>query len=237
MTFDWISAQSLVLIAGGLHILGYLVIHQVALRLLLLAGTGVYIAYYMTVAATPLWEAVFMSVGMGLANLMGLAGLYWRRSKLAIPSRHRDLYDRFRDLPPGDFRELVQLARRERLDARHELTREHAPVDALYYVVSGQLEIEKQGERFTMPSGVFVGEVAYLTGRASSATTWLGEGAEILIWDPALLRRRSKRKARFKLALEAMISKDLALKVAFAVAPHRADWDHSKAVDSLARKV
>lgn len=237
MTLDWISPQNLVLVAGGLHILGYLVIHQVALRLLLLAGTGVYVAYYLTVAASPLWEAVFMSLGMGLANLMGLAGLYWRRSQLAVPARHRDLYEQFKDLPPGDFRELVHLAKREILETTQELTTENKPVDALYFVISGKLEIEKQGERFQMPPGVFVGEVAYLTGRKSSATTWLGAGAEVLIWDPVRLRRRSGRKARFKLALEAMISKDLALKVAYAVAPHREDWDHSEAVEALARNV
>lgn len=230
MTPDWLTPQTLVLIAGGLHVLGYLVIHQVALRLLLLSGTVVYILYYMSAAATPLWEAVYMSMAMGTANLIGLGGLLWRRSKLAIPAQHRDIYAYFRDLPPGDFRELLSLARRVTLDADRLLTAEHEPVPALYFVVSGQLRIEKQGEHFTMPPGVFVGEVAYLTGRASSATTWLSEGAEMLVWDPDTLRRRSARKARFKLALEAMISKDLALKVAFAVAPHREDWDHSEAV-------
>lgn len=236
MPLDWITPQSLVLVAGGLHILGYLVIHQVVLRLLLLAGTGVYIVYYMTAAATPLWAAIYMSLGMGAANLVGLAGLSWRISMLAIPRRHRDIYDRFKDLPPGDFRELVQLARREVLDTDSELTKENAPVTALYYIVSGKIEIEKQGERFEMPPGVFVGEVAYLTGRTSSATTRLAAGAEVLIWDPVRLRRRSTRKARFKLALEAMISKDLALKVAYAVAPHREGWDHSEAVKALAAK-
>ena len=230
MTPDWLMPQTLVLIAGGLHVLGYLVIHQVALRLLLLTGTVVYILYYMTAADTPLWEAVYMSLAMGAANLIGLAGLFWRRSKLSIPARHRDIYDHFRDLPPGDFRELLSLAKRVSLDAEALLTTEHEPVPALYFVVSGKLRIEKQGEQFTMPPGVFVGEVAYLTGRVSSATTWLSEGAEMLVWDPAKLRRRSARKARFKLALEAMISKDLALKVAFAVAPHREDWDHSEVV-------
>ena len=230
MGTDWITPQALVLFAGALHVLGYLVIHQVALRLLLLAGTAVYILYYFTAADTPLWAAIYMSLAMGLANLVGLASLYWGRSEWAIPARHRDIYDLFRDLPPGDFRELVTLARRVTLDEKATLTKEHAPVPALYFVVSGKLDIEKQGEHFTMPPGVFVGEVAYLTGRPSSATTYLSKGAEMLVWDPAQLRRRSERKARFKLALEAMISKDLALKVAFAVAPHRENWDHSEAV-------
>lgn len=70
-----------------------------------------------------------------------------------------------------------------------------------------------------MPAGVFVGEVAYVNNTASSATTWVDGDSELLIWDMAVLQRMSRRKARFKLALEAMLTKDLARKVAFSVAP------------------
>ena len=41
----------------------------------------------------------------------------------------------------------------------------------------------------------------------------------MLVWDVAALRRKAVRKARFRLALEAMVSRDLAHKVAYAVAP------------------
>ena len=46
----------------------------------------------------------------------------------------------------------------------------------------------------------------------------------MLEWEFATLRRRSARASRFKLALGAMISRDQAMKVAFAVAPRQADW-------------
>ena len=58
----------------------------------------------------------------------------------------------------------------------------------------------------------------------ASATSWVAAGAEIVEWNVADLRRHSARKPRFKLALEAMISKDLAAKVTYAVAPHSKEW-------------
>ena len=215
----WITPEFLVFLAGSAFVMGYLIINQVILRLFMLIGTSLYIGYYATVADTPLWEAIYTSLAMGLANLLGLTGLLARKSKLAIPAEHRDIYPQFDSLPPGDFRTLVKLARRHVTDAETTLAQEGAPVEKLYYILSGTIEAAKLGSRFTLPAGTFVGEVAYMTGQVSAATTVLAPGSEVLEWRVADLRHRSARSSRFKLALEAMISRDLAVKVSFAVAP------------------
>lgn len=222
MELPEIPPQVIILMAGFFFILGYLVINQKALRILLLTGTGFYLWYYFVAAERPLWEAIAMSSLMGCANLIGLAGLFLRDSRLIVPKRHRDIYQWFPDVPPGEFRALMKMADRRVVDTATVITREGQPVAGLWFVASGRIEIDKQGERFTMPAGVFVGEVAFLTGMAASATTTLSEGTEILAWDAAALRRRGKRKPRFLMALEAMISRDLAAKVALAVAPANA---------------
>ena len=71
-----------------------------------------------------------------------------------------------------------------------------------------------------MPEGLFIGEVALVTHRNSVATTTITKGAEILEWNFADLRRKSAKSQRFKLAVDAMITQDLAHKVAAGVAPH-----------------
>lgn len=189
------------------------------LRASLFLGSCLYMWYYFVAADTPLWDAIYMSSLMLVANVIGFIDLWLRRSVWIIPRAHRDLYARFDALPPGDFRDLVQLAHRERFSERQQVTTEGERLNRLYYVISGALEIEKQGERFRMPSGVFVGEVAFTIDMPSSASTWLSAGSEVLVWDVAALRRKAVRKARFRLALEAMVSRDLAHKVAYAVAP------------------
>lgn len=214
----------LILAAATSYFIGYLIINQVMLRLFILAGTLCYIGYYWTVADTPLWMAIWASVAIGSANLFGLWLLLMSRSRLSIPKQYRALYDsqpHFRDLPPGDFRVLITAARHVTLAERTVLMRENAWNTKLYYLLDGTVEAEKLGHAFDMPAGIFMGEVAYLLEQPASATIAVKPGATVLEWDFAELRKRSLRKPRFKLALEAMISRDLSRKVSLAVAPNQ----------------
>ncbi len=206
-------------IAGGFFVLGYLIINQVMLRVMVLIGTGFYVLYYATVGAAPLWDAIYASLIMGVANIIGLLGLLARRSPLAVPRAHRDIYPRFHDVPPGDFRTLMRLGQRYTVSERVRVTNESAPGRKLFYIIKGHAQAQKNGRRFTLPSHIFIGEVAFLTGRNSSATVWLEAGAEVIEWQSADLRAAAARRMRFKLALEAAISLDLAHKVAAAILP------------------
>ncbi|WP_306116664.1 MULTISPECIES: cyclic nucleotide-binding domain-containing protein [unclassified Roseovarius] len=214
-----LTPEVLVLLAGGTFVLGYLTINQVWLRIFVLAGTVLYIWYYATVADAPLWEAIYTSLAMGAANLFGLMSLYAQRSRMIVPAQHRDIYPQFGNLTPGDFRSLVRCADRFVTDTEIELATEGGETEHLYFLINGSARVQKLGAEFRLPSGTFVGEVAYLTGRRSAATTVLAEGSEVLRWRYSDLYRRSAKSSRFKLALEAMIAGDLATKVSFAVAP------------------
>ena len=214
-----LTPETLVLLAGGTFVLGYLTINQVLLRIFVLVGTVLYIWYYATVASSPLWEAIYTSLAMGAANLFGLMSLMAQRSRMIVPARHRDIYPQFGNLTPGDFRSLVQRADRFVTDADIELAQEGGASENLYFIINGSAKVRKLGAEFVLPSGTFVGEVAYLTGKKSAATTVLSAGSEVLRWRYDDLYRRSAKSSRFKLALEAMISGDLAAKVSLAVAP------------------
>lgn len=230
-----INPQALAYIAGGLFTLGYVIINQIVLRVLIGIGTLFYIWYYWVVADAPLWEAIVTSVIMGTANLIGLAQLLVGRSNWAIPRAHRDIYPMFKDIPPGDFRNVVLQADRITLPTGTEMTTEGEAVSQMYFVISGATEATKQGETFALPAGVFVGEVAYLTERKASATTRVTKEVEVLRWDVAKIKKRSRKQARFKLALDALISKDMALKVAFSVAPRRATWNPETETQGISR--
>lgn len=210
----------LVLAAAATFVLGYLIINQIALRVMLLIGTGLYIGYYAVVSDTPLWAAIWASAATGTANVIGLTSLLLRKSKWIIPKRDKDLYSSFSALPPGDFRQLMLMASRGRRAQGDILTTTGAKVTSLFYVVSGRVEIRKRGSVFHMHSGNFVGEVAFLTEEDASATTLMAEDGELLSWDVAQLRQRAARDVRFRLALDAVISLDLAHKVASAGSPN-----------------
>lgn len=214
------SPGALVYLAGTLYVLGLITINQIVLRLLLLSGTGIYILYYFTASSSPLWEAIYVSMMIGTANLIGLSSLLARKSRLAIPRAHADIYADFPPLPPGDFRGLMKLARRYRVDAERQVTTEGQAGTRLYYVISGATRVQKSDSEFILPPKFFLGEIAFLVGQHSSASTWLEPGAEVLEWRFDDLHRKCNRNTRFRLALEAAISVDLARKVARAVGPN-----------------
>lgn len=216
---DLSFSDFLVLAAAGMFVLGYLILNQIILRIMLLVGTALYIWYYAVVDSSPLWPAIWASMATGSANLIGLMSLLYRRSQFAIPRTSRDLYSQFSQLPPGDFRNLMLAANRVTRPAGHRLTTEDRPVETLYYVIDGSVEVDKNGNRFHLSKGTFIGEVGYLTGNPASASTHLAEDSELLEWGVASLKKRVARDPRFGLAMDTMISLDLAGKVARAGAP------------------
>lgn len=210
----------LISLAAGASGLGYLIINQMSLRVLMLIGSGFYIAYYATASAAPLYGAIFTSSALMLTNLIGMGALMSRRFKFSLPAKHKDIYDQFDVLNPGDFRMVMKQAERLTLDHDTKVTHEGATVAHLIYVVTGSMSAAKKGAQFAMPAGLFVGEVAYLLDRPSAATITLHAGSEILRWNLTDLRRKARRDPRFKLSIDAMLSHDLAQKVSHAVAAH-----------------
>ncbi|MEN0041309.1 MAG: hypothetical protein AAF764_08210, partial [Pseudomonadota bacterium] len=57
--------NSLAHAAAGFYALGLLTRNQILLRLLILFGTGFYIAYYYLAPSMPLWEAIIWSCILG----------------------------------------------------------------------------------------------------------------------------------------------------------------------------
>lgn len=214
-----LSAPVLITCAGVVQIFGYLLINQTYLRLTMLLSTTLYILYYFYAAPEPLWGAITISTLTLGAILIGLAALYARNASWSIPEEHKDLYPLFSELLPGDFRKVVRMARREILQETQVVTQQGTMPDALYYVTRGTFLVRKGDIAFDVPGPTFVGEVAYLMGTPSAATTTLPAGTEVLVWPRSALEQQTRKLPRVKLALDALISRDLATKVSFAVSP------------------
>lgn len=210
---------NLIYLAGGVQILGYLLINQTFLRLTMLCGTALYILYYYHVAETPLWGAILVSSLTIVTILIGLAALYARNASWSVPEEHKDIYPLFDELMPGDFRKVMRLATRETVQDARIVTEEGEAPNALFFVTKGTFYVEKGGVRFDVPGPTFIGEVAYLRNSVSAATTTLPAGVEVIAWSRATLQKHTRTSPRLKLALDALISRDLATKVSLAVAP------------------
>jgi len=177
--WDILTPSVLIALAGGLFTLGYLIINQMLLRIMILAGSLAYIAYYWTVADAPLWGAIYTTCIMMAANLIGMASLLLRNASFSIPRGFDDIYPSFAPLLPGDFRALMRLCKRKTFDKETTISREAAPQDSIYFIVHGLPRATKLGTTFQLAERIFVGEVAYLTGKGASATTIVPAGTEV----------------------------------------------------------
>jgi hypothetical protein len=216
---SFLTPSVMIMLAGGVQMLGYLFINQTYLRLTMLCSTSLYILYYFHASDTPLWGAITVS-GMTLITiLIGLAALYARNASFSVPEEHKDIYPLFDELLPGDFRKVMKSATREIVASERVVTQENHAPDNLIFVVKGTFLVQKGNARFNVPGPTFIGEVAYLGDTPSAATTTIPEGVEIVVWSRATLRRSIRASPRLKLALDALISRDLAKKVSLAVSP------------------
>lgn len=77
----------------------------------------------------------------------------------------------------------------------------------------GTISIVKAERRFTVASGVFIGEIAWLLGTPATATVEVSPGARYVEWDSAHLRSLLTRSPDLRIAFEGMLNRDLAGKL------------------------
>ena len=193
--------------------------NQVVLRLLFLVGGSCYISYYIYGFPDPLWGAVAASATIFTTTLIGLVSLLLGRSRALIPRELLNLYEQMGNMNPGEFRLLLKSGRRRKLLTEETLTEQGQKPEKLFFIEAGHLRAHKNGHVFTLPAGIFVGEVAFMTGAAASASVYAAADSEIVEWNAAALRKQTQRKDKLRLALDAQIAQDLAAKVARAVGP------------------
>lgn len=204
------------LIAGavGSYVLGFLFRDQIYTRFLVVVGSVLYIVYYGTVGPTPLWDAIIGSVLIGLSSAQGVMRLWFSRMTWVIPKDARHIFESMGQIEPGLFQRLYRAA--DRATARKDvvLTQQGQAVDRLWYLVDGALQVERVGQEPAMiRQPGFVGEIAWLTDGAATATVTAREGADMLSWPTKKLRGATRKSVRLELALDSLIAQDLARKL------------------------
>lgn len=206
--------DNIVHIAALFYLAGFLFRNQVLLRGLIIAGDVVYILYFWLAPATPLWGAIFWSSLFVAVNLWMIVMILAEQRHFALTEVERRLFDVLHDLTPGQFRQLLKLARQGRAEADMVVTREGQPLDQLYFVLTGKVMIEKAGRRALTEPEAFIGEIAFLLDRPATATVTLERGCYYFVWTSEDLKQAMAAKPALGSALTAAMNRNLAMKVA-----------------------
>ena len=208
------DTETLVTIAILGYVLGFLFKSQITLRMLVLVASLFYIAYYYYHPAEPLWGAIWGSVLIIVANLIGLARLLYSRLPIGIPADQWPIFKALEGLEPGEFRQLMGLGGMKFADHDVELTAENTEVDCLYFAITGNVIGDKGGHKFRMYAGEFIGEVSFMLGGMATATVSIEKGGVYYEWRKDRLRKVLESQPRLAQAFEALIGRDMAKKVA-----------------------
>lgn len=206
----------LVFTATALQALGFLFQKQIVLRLLVLTGSCVYIAYYLS-QTLPLWDAAIGSSLIALANLIGLGMLLYSRLPIGMSDREREVYEALGTLEPGMFRLLMRHGTLHDTNEIVELTAEGRRPEQLHYIFRGSAQLRKGVTSFRIRERVFIGEIGWLMKAPASATATLPQGGVFVSWDIQRLNAICARRPAFRQSLDALISRDLACKVTTGV--------------------
>ena len=200
-------------IASILYVIGFWVRDQLNLRILVLFGTIFYILNYHA-AEVPLWSAIIWSSILGLVNLYVTIQLALERTTFRMSADERRLYGAFSTMTPGEFRKLTEKAIWHDTKGLTLLTKEGTPNRSLFYIIEGQVSLEKRGRSFMMASGAFVGELSYLLKSAATATVYAEKNARYIEWRHDDLMEVERRNQGIRIALREILNVDLAAKVA-----------------------
>ena len=187
---------------------------QVLLRTFAILGDFCYTAFYFSLPGEILWSAVFYSFLNMVINVYMISLVLNDRRHIALKDDDMRLYQGFAGMSPGDFRRLSKLGTWHRSETQAILAEEGKPLDQLYYVLEGTVEVTKAGRNIPVSPGMFVGEVAYLKNSPASATVMVKPGSLYMAWTHDALRKAIDKHDGLRQSLSFVLSSDLAAKVA-----------------------
>ncbi len=157
-----------------------------------------------------LWAAVFTGI-----NLVQIARLYLARRPVVLSADEQTLYDMaFRAIRPREFVSLLMTGAWRDLAAGETLLAEGTPVASICIPIRGNVSVSRGGRAVaTMPPGKIIGTALALSGDPSPITAQLEESGRGMCWRLHDLRSFLDRRPDLRVALQSLVSRDLAAKV------------------------
>lgn len=156
------------------------------------------------------WMLVFVAI-----NAFHLVLLTRERLNLRLPEADAPLLrESLAGLDDAQIAKLLRAADWRDCQPGEVLTRQDAPVDALYFMCRGRANVEVGGKFITyLEKGTFVGEIAYLTGNPATATVTIDEPSRLLVFSKMKMARVVASDEHISGIVYQLLGRDLAMKM------------------------
>jgi CRP-like cAMP-binding protein len=194
--------------------LSYLMTSMYWLRLVAIIGMLVGLLYFSFTGGN-LVVGIVWTVLLILINLYQLYWLVRENLSLRLPEKEGPLLrEALSGLDDAQISRLLQAAEWKDFQPGDVLTRQDAPVDALYFLCSGRANVEVNRSLVTfLEKGSFVGEIAYLTGNPATATVVIDEAARVLKFSKMRMAKVIAADPQINGIIYQLLGRDLAMKM------------------------
>jgi Popeye protein conserved region len=157
-----------------------------------------------------LWAGVFTAI-----NLYQISRIYLERRPVVLSGDEQTLYDLgFRSLRPREFVSLALVGEWKNGAVGEKVLTEGEPVSRLCIPIAGSADVRKQGRPVgRLEPGHIIGTALALTGAPSPVEVTFAEPARYMSWPLPSLRAFMDKRPDLRVALQALVSRDLAVKV------------------------
>lgn len=184
------------------------------LRVVAVLGSALEIIYF-TYTGGDLAVGIGWTVVFIVINLFHLVILTKERLSLRLPEADAPLLrDSLSGLSDFQIAKLLRAADWKDHVPGDVLTRQDAPVDALYFLCRGRANVEVSGKFVTyLEKGTFIGEIAYLTGNPATATVTIDEPSRVLAFSKMKMARVVASDEQISGIMYQLLGRDLAMKM------------------------
>ena len=162
-----------------------------------------------------------LSIGIGwtvlfiLINAYQLYVLLRDRWSLRLPEKEGPLLrEALHGLDDSQISRLLKATEWIDCQVGDVLTTQDAPVDALYFMCSGRATVAVENAVIAhLEKGAFVGEIAYLTGNAATATVTIEEPSRLLKFSKMRMAKVTGADDQINGIIYQLLGRDLALKM------------------------
>jgi CRP/FNR family cyclic AMP-dependent transcriptional regulator len=170
---------------------------------------------YFLMQHTILWPPILWAVVFTAINLYQISRIYLERRPVVLSGDEQRLYDLgFQSLRPREFVALTLVGEWKSGTAGEKVLTEGEPVSRLCIPIAGSAEVRKQGKSVgRLEPGHIIGTALALTGAPSPVEATFTEPARYMSWPLPSLRTFMDKRPDLRVALQALVSRDLAGKV------------------------
>src|SRR6187200_229395 len=159
------------------------------------------------------WDAIFIVI-----NLYQIFRLVFDEHRLRyMKELHLLSQGAFASLTREQLAQLVKVGSWRTFEPGTQVTREGEPVKDLVLICDGQMVVESQGQTITnLHGGSLVGELAFVSGNAASATVTVERMTRAFVLEMEMLRKVVRADDLLASAIDRVVGRDLAVKLTAA---------------------